>query len=79
MGSSLGCPSWSKHLDASLNALEKGPLNQELLEAVGRMGKIANADETPYWHGKLEYGYNTEKVLLGSKETMTRQFHRSTG
>jgi len=43
------------------------------------MGKIAKADETPYWHGKLEYGYNTKKVLFVGKQSMARQFHRSTG
>ncbi|KAK5651863.1 hypothetical protein OQA88_11632 [Cercophora sp. LCS_1] len=56
-----------EHLDANLDALEKGPLSKELLEAVERMGRIAKAEETPYWHGTLEYGYDTKQVLFGDK------------
>lgn len=58
-----------EHLDANLDALEKGPLSAESLEAVERMGRIAKAEETPYWHGTLEYGYDTKEVLFGDKFT----------
>ena len=54
-----------EHLDANLDALEKGPLSEELLGALDRVYKIAKPEETPYWFMDLKYGYDTKAVLFG--------------
>ncbi|KAK1753698.1 aflatoxin B1 aldehyde reductase member 2 [Echria macrotheca] len=56
-----------EHLDQNLDALEKGPLDDELLGAVERAYAVARAEEGPYWFGELKYGYDTKEVLFGEK------------
>ncbi|KAM7190436.1 aflatoxin B1 aldehyde reductase member 2 [Naviculisporaceae sp. PSN 640] len=53
------------HLDTNLDALEKGPLEQEVLDAVERMYKIAKAVEPGYTVFDVAYGYDTLKELFG--------------
>lgn len=52
-------------LDDNLNNLEKGPLPEEVVSALDEAWAISKADSANYWHGDLEYGYNTNQVLFG--------------
>lgn len=54
-----------EHLGANLDALEKGPLDQEALDAVERMCKISKAVESGYTMFDVAYGYDTVKELFG--------------
>jgi aflatoxin B1 aldehyde reductase len=54
-----------EHLDSNMDALEKGPLDGEVLEALEKVHRIAKVDEKPFWFGELVYGYDTKKVLFG--------------
>ncbi|KAH7143494.1 putative aflatoxin b1 aldehyde reductase-like protein [Dactylonectria macrodidyma] len=52
-------------LEENLEALEKGPLPEDLVQALDQAWQISKADATDFWHGKLAYSYNTRKVLFG--------------
>lgn len=54
-----------KQLEENLEALEQGPLPQELLPKLDEAWKIAKMETPNYWHGKLEYTYDTRKALFG--------------
>ncbi|KAK5992305.1 Aldo-keto reductase [Cladobotryum mycophilum] len=55
-----------EQLESNLVDLEKGPLPNEVVEALDEAWKIAKADSIVYWHGDLEYGYDTKEVLFGA-------------
>lgn len=54
-------------LENNLKDLEKGPLPQEMVDVLDQAWIHTKALSPPYWHGKLEYGYDTQKALFGSK------------
>jgi len=54
-----------EHLDQNIDGLEKGPLPDEIVEALDRMYRIAKPDVAPYWMWELEYGYDTLGALFG--------------
>ncbi|KAH7325880.1 NADP-dependent oxidoreductase domain-containing protein [Stachybotrys elegans] len=53
-------------LENNLDNLEKGPLPEEVVQALDEAWQISKADSTNYWHGDLEYGYNTYEALFGA-------------
>ncbi|KAI5467182.1 aldo/keto reductase [Mariannaea sp. PMI_226] len=53
-------------LESNLTDLEKGPLPQEVVEALDQAWAYARADTTNYWHGDLEYKYNTQEAIFGA-------------
>jgi aflatoxin B1 aldehyde reductase len=52
-------------LEANLNDLQKGPLPAELVDALDRAWVHVRGESDNFWHGKLEYGYDTTQVLFG--------------
>ena len=54
-----------KQLEENLDALEQGPLPEELCKKLDEAWKVAKMDTPNYWHGTLEYGYDTRKSLFG--------------
>lgn len=53
-------------LENNLDNLEKGPLPDEVVQALDKAWEYSRADTTNYWHGDLEYGYNTHEALFGA-------------
>ncbi|KAI0467648.1 Aldo/keto reductase [Xylaria cf. heliscus] len=49
----------------NLDALEKGPLDSELLDALEAAWRVARQDADHYWQMPMVYGYDTEEVLFG--------------
>lgn len=54
-------------LENNLDNLEKGPLPEEVVQALDKAWEFSRADTTNYWHGELEYGYNTHEALFGAE------------
>ncbi len=54
-----------KQLESNLNDLEKGPLPEEVVEALDNAWKLVKADTPNYWHGDLKYNYDTVDALFG--------------
>ncbi|KAJ2979502.1 hypothetical protein NUW58_g7183 [Xylaria curta] len=54
-----------QQLSDNLDALEKGPLDSELLEALEAAWRVAKQDADHYWQMPMEYGYDTQEVLFG--------------
>ncbi len=54
-----------KHLASNLDDLEKGPLPDDVVEAIDRVWVIAKPDAANYWHLDLKYTYNTMQALFG--------------
>jgi aflatoxin B1 aldehyde reductase len=55
-----------EHLESNLDALmNKGPLPTEVVEALDQAWEIVQPMSTQYWHGDLEYQYDTKEVLFG--------------
>lgn len=52
-------------LEENLTHLEKGPLPDEVLQAVDQAWEVNRAESVPYWHGELEYTYNVREALFG--------------
>ncbi|KAK9468181.1 NADP-dependent oxidoreductase domain-containing protein [Lipomyces arxii] len=44
-------------LKDDLDALEKGPLPEDVIKALDKAAKFVRPDCNPYWNGKLEYSY----------------------
>jgi aflatoxin B1 aldehyde reductase len=53
-------------LETNLTDLQKGPLPAEVVDALDSAWGQSQADSNSFWHGKLEYGYDTTKVLFGA-------------
>lgn len=45
-------------LESNLKDLEKGPLPEEVVQALDEAWIHSKALSPPYWHGTLEYGYD---------------------
>ncbi len=54
-----------KHLEENLDDLEKGPLPDDILQALDRAWMIAKPETANYWHLDLEYTYDTKDALFG--------------
>lgn len=52
-------------LDQNLKDCEKGPLPQEVLDALDEAWKVSLPDTPNYWHLDLKYTYDTRKALFG--------------
>lgn len=50
-------------LEGNLRDLEKGPLPEEVVQALDEAWKVAKAETPVYWHLELEYGYDTLEAL----------------
>ncbi|KAK1977474.1 aldo/keto reductase [Colletotrichum cereale] len=55
-----------QQLEDNLNQLEKGPLPNEVVQALDQAWAISKADTTNYWHMDLEYKYDTRDALFGA-------------
>ncbi|KAH8422878.1 uncharacterized protein LDX57_000631 [Aspergillus melleus] len=53
-------------LESNLEDLEKGPLPEELVEALDQAWYMTKADAARFWHGELVYQYDMQKVLFGN-------------
>ncbi|KAI9167781.1 Aflatoxin B1 aldehyde reductase member 2 [Paramyrothecium foliicola] len=53
-------------LENNLDNLEKGPLPEEVVQALDQAWQVSKADSTPYWHGELTYGYNPHEAIFGA-------------
>jgi aflatoxin B1 aldehyde reductase len=60
----IGVSSLSQ-LDQNLKDCEKGPLPEEVLQALDRAWKVSQLDTPNYWHLDLKYTYDTRKALFG--------------
>ncbi|KAH8815302.1 NADP-dependent oxidoreductase domain-containing protein [Xylogone sp. PMI_703] len=61
----IGVSSYQQ-LESNLKDLEKGPLPEEVLEALDKAWLVKKADAPNYWHLDINYSYDTEKVLFGN-------------
>ncbi|KAK5009048.1 hypothetical protein LTR28_002964 [Elasticomyces elasticus] len=52
-------------LEANLKDVEKGPLPEEVVQALDEAWKVAMPDTPNYWHLDLKYTYDTRKALFG--------------
>lgn len=52
-----------EQLDQNLKDCEKGPLPQEVLQALDKAWKVCQPDTPNYWHLDLRYTYDTRKAL----------------
>jgi aflatoxin B1 aldehyde reductase len=55
-----------EQLEQNLDNLEKGPLPEEVVGALNQAWNITKPDAPVYWHGDLEYTYDTKKALFGA-------------
>lgn len=53
-----------RQFEENLKDLGKGPLPQEVLEALDKAWIVKKADAPNYWHLDLAYSYDTKKVLF---------------
>ena len=55
-----------EQLQKNLDFLEKGPLPDWLVDTLDDAWAITKKDMATYWHGSLEYQYNTRHALFGT-------------
>ncbi|KAF2963021.1 hypothetical protein GQX73_g10551 [Xylaria multiplex] len=60
----IGISSYDQ-LDGNLDSLEKGPLPDDVVQALDEAWLICKADAPNYWHKDLVYTYDTQKALFG--------------
>ncbi|KAI0184796.1 aflatoxin B1 aldehyde reductase member 3 [Xylaria flabelliformis] len=60
----IGISSYDQ-LDGNLDALEKGPLPDDVVAALDEAWLITKAEAPNYWHKDLVYKYDTQKALFG--------------
>lgn len=60
----IGISSYGQ-LDGNLDAIEKGPLPDDVVQALDQAWLIAKADAPNYWHRDLVYTYDTKEALFG--------------
>ncbi|KAK3986758.1 putative aflatoxin B1 aldehyde reductase member [Cladorrhinum sp. PSN332] len=53
-----------EQLEENLDAVEKGPLPDEVVKAFDEAWGIAKADSVDYWHKELRYEYDTREALF---------------
>lgn len=51
-------------LGQNLDALEKGPLPEDLLQSLDEAWRVSKVDAVPYWHGEVKYHYDPRQVLF---------------
>ncbi|KAI0454967.1 aflatoxin B1 aldehyde reductase member 2 [Xylaria acuta] len=61
----IGISSYDQ-LDGNLDALEKGPLPDDVVAALDEAWNITKADAPNYWHKDLVYKYDTKQALFGA-------------
>ncbi|KAF7539751.1 hypothetical protein G7Z17_g12346 [Cylindrodendrum hubeiense] len=54
-------------LESNLNDLEKGPLPEDVVEALDEAWILSKADTANYWHGDLDYTYDVQASLFGAE------------
>jgi aflatoxin B1 aldehyde reductase len=54
-------------LKSNLKDLEKGPLPEEVVDALDEAWRIAKSEAPNYWHLDLKYTYDTFGALFGPK------------
>lgn len=60
-----------EQLEDNLENLEKGPLPEDVVRALDEAWMISKAESANYWHGELEYGYDTREALFGGATRRT--------
>ena len=55
-----------QQLEGNLDALEKGPLPDDVVAALDEAWMITKAEAPNYWHMDLEYKYDTREALFGT-------------
>ena len=56
----------AQQLDENLTNLEKGPLPDDVVQALDEAWAVTKADTVDYYHLKLEYSYDTREALFGT-------------
>lgn len=51
-------------LTANLDALEKGPLPEDVVKSLDEAWLIAKPESVNYWHGEVKYHYDPKQVLF---------------
>lgn len=64
----IGVSSFAQ-LESNLKDVQKGPLPEEVVEALDKAWLISKPTAPNYWHLDLKYTYNTQQALFGSKST----------
>ncbi|KAK1756763.1 NADP-dependent oxidoreductase domain-containing protein [Echria macrotheca] len=54
-----------QQLEGNLRDLEKGPLPDEVVQALDEAWQVAKPDAVHYWHKELKYDYDTREALFG--------------
>ena len=62
----IGVSSFSQ-LETNLADVQKGPLPQEVVDALDKAWLVAKPYSPPYWHLDLKYTYNTQEALFKPK------------
>ena len=60
-------------MDNNLALLEKGPLPQEVIDALDAGWLAAKATVPNYWHMDLKYSYDTQEALFGKDRSKTAE------
>ncbi|KAK4225603.1 putative aflatoxin B1 aldehyde reductase member [Podospora fimiseda] len=55
-----------EQLRENLDAVEKGPLPEEVVKAFEEAWEVAKGDAVDYWHKELKYEYDTREALFGA-------------
>jgi aflatoxin B1 aldehyde reductase len=55
-------------LENNITDLEKGPLPEDVVQALDEAWLIVKSTTADFWHGDLKYTYNTQEALFGSIE-----------
>lgn len=55
-----------EQMEGNLKEVQKGPLPDEVLQALDNAWLIAKPTTTPYWHLDLKYTYDTRDALFGA-------------
>ncbi|KAK4861493.1 hypothetical protein LT330_003528 [Penicillium expansum] len=55
-------------LETNLADLQKGPLPEEVVQALDQAWLVAKANSPNYWHLDLKYTYDTQKAVFGPKD-----------
>jgi len=54
-----------QQLDENLTYLERGPLPEEVVQALDEAWAMSKADTANYWHKDVNYSYDTREALFG--------------
>ena len=53
-------------IEDNLDHLEKGPLPDEVVQALDEAWEVSKPGSASYWRGELQYSYNTHQTLFGA-------------